>query len=380
MSIKLITNFFLLNEKKAHHSLTKIGLIFEKIRFQKSNNEVLVDSYMIIRIKSYSDHYLKKMKKMKSSNFSRTHLILLIVIFCLNKSLGQNPILIDFSYNELERLTQVTTNQGDTIIYQYDEVGNITQMETRLSGIIINTRIYLQAAYNSGNVSMNNNLKDILPTIEPYTAIGYNHVNGGGGESCSASVFTDNSNNGIVDWVVIEIRDANSPATIFATHSALLQKDGDIVGMDGKSPVNIKSVNAGMYYVAIRHRNHLGIMTDNPLALSGRIDSEGVDFTNSSTSTWGVNAQKEISGKMVMWQGDANGDGAIKYNGASNDKNAILFQVGLFTPNNIISGYYREDANMDGSIKYNGASNDKNAILFNVGLFTPNNIIVEQLP
>lgn len=316
---------------------------------------------------------------MKYRIFSYTIMVVIFWGLWISNCYTQSLLNITYSYDQLERLTQVTTSQGDTIIYNYDEVGNILDMETRLSGVVINAKAYLQGGFNAGTSSMDDNLRTILPTQEPYTDLGYTHVNGGN-ETVNATVFSITNNNAIVDWVVIELRDANTPSTVLATHSALIQKDGDIVGMDGKNPVNIRNVSAGNYHVAIRHRNHLGIMTQNTLALSGRADSEAVDFTNSATNTWGTDAQKNVSDKMVLWQGNASGDDKVRYNGASNDKNSILFKVGLFTPNNIVAGYHREDVNMDGNVKYNGASNDKNAILFNVGLFTPNNIITEQLP
>lgn len=309
----------------------------------------------------------------------KTFSSILCLIALYNYCLCQSSISLIYSYDKLERLTEVTTSEGDTIIYNYDEVGNILDIETRLSGVVINAKAYLQGGFNAGASMMDDDLRTILPTEEPYTSLGYTHVNGGN-ETTNTAVFSITNNDAIVDWVVIELRDANTPSIILATHSALVQKDGDIVGMDGKSSVNIRDVSGGDYHVAIRHRNHLGIMTQNPLSLSGRTDSEAVDFTDPTTNTWGTDAQKNISGTMVMWQGNASGDDKVRYNGASNDKNSILFKVGLLTPNNVIAGYHREDVNMDGNVKYNGASNDKNAILFNVGLLTPNNVIQEQLP
>ena len=40
----------------------------------------------------------------------------------------------------------------------------------------------------------------LIPVNEPYTALGYKHI-GGGGESVNPSVFTD----AIVDWVFLEL-------------------------------------------------------------------------------------------------------------------------------------------------------------------------------
>jgi hypothetical protein len=35
---------------------------------------------------------------------------------------------------------------------------------------------------------------------------------------------------------------------------------------------------------------------------------------------------------------------------------------------------------MDGMVKYNGMNNDREAILFNLGTNTPNNVLLGQLP
>ncbi|MCB0811724.1 MAG: hypothetical protein KDB87_00895, partial [Flavobacteriales bacterium] len=72
---------------------------------------------------------------------------------------------------------------------------------------------------------------------EPYTSLGYVHVGDGGNESTTAGVLAATGNDAIVDWVVLELRDANDPTTVVNTRSALLQRDGDIVDTDGSSPV-----------------------------------------------------------------------------------------------------------------------------------------------
>ena len=159
--------------------------------------------------------------------------------------------------------------------------------------------------------------------------------------------------------------------------SGLLQRDGDIVHTDGLSAPDFSQVSIDDYYLAIRHRNHLGVMTADPININS---GEIIDFTDPNTATYGIDALKQQGDQMLMWPGDANNNGVISYNGANNDKNSILSQVGLFTPNGVENGYFLNDVNMDGQVKYNGSSNDKNSILSQVGLFTPNEIIEEQLP
>ena len=72
--------------------------------------------------------------------------------------------------------------------------------------------------------------------------------------------------NAVVDWVVLELRDPASPNIVLASRAALLLSDSNIVDMDGVSPVRF-TMPSGMYHVAVRHRNHLAVMTATPVSL-----------------------------------------------------------------------------------------------------------------
>ncbi len=63
---------------------------------------------------------------------------------------------------------------------------------------------------------------------------------------------------------MVELRNKNNSSQILGTRSALLLRNGNIVDMNGTSDVVFANLTADDYYIAIRHRNHLGIMTQNP--------------------------------------------------------------------------------------------------------------------
>ena len=251
-------------------------------------------------------------------------------------------------------------------------------------------KVHLQGAYVSNGL-MADDLRSasLIPNAENVAAAsgqtprpnGFTHVAWGGSETAVTGIFNTqaNTNDNVVDWVFLELRDPSVSTSILHTRAALVQRDGDIVNEDGTSPLKIYGVPDGNYYVSVRHRNHLGVMTANPVQIS-RNQVVAIDFTNPTTLTYGTNAQKTTSGVNMIWSGDANRNGIIKYNGSANDRNIILSAVGLTTPNNIITGYRAEDLNLDGLVKYNGSRNDRNVILQNVGLTTPNNIITERIP
>jgi len=245
-------------------------------------------------------------------------------------------------------------------------------------GIEISVRVMLGGPFMNAAQGMNDQLRTagLIPLTEPYSALGYSHVNGGG-ETTTSAVLTASGTNAIVDWVVVELRSTGNPSTVLATRSALVQRDGDVVDVDGTSPVTF-NMAAGNYHIAIRHRNHLGCMSANALALSPTPTT--LDLTTPAATTWGTNARKNVSGTMVLWAGDCTGDGQVKYTGTGNDRDMILQAVGGVTPTATVAGYRVEDLNMDGLVMYTGTGNDRDRILENIGGTVPTNVVVEQLP
>lgn len=217
-----------------------------------------------------------------------------------------------------------------------------------------------------------------IPTTEPYSALGYSYVGTSPGASIAPSMLATTGNNAVVDWVVIELRNAGTPGTIAHSRPALLQRDGDVVALTGQ-PVHTLPFASGNYHVAVRHRNHLGIMTAAPVALSSMTTS--VDFTNPSTATYGTNAQSNLNGVMALWPGDGNGNGQVNYTGTGNDRDLVLQGIGGTVPTNQVTNVYdRLDVNLDGALKYTGANNDRDPILQAIGGTVPTAVRTQQLP
>ncbi len=246
--------------------------------------------------------------------------------------------------------------------------------------ISVSPKMFLEGPYNSGTGLMSDALRaaSLVPTTEPYSALLYSFVGSpGAGGTLGAGVLSATGNNAIVDWVAVELRDATTPATVVASCAALVQRDGDVVALDGTSPVSFMQ-SPGSYHVAVRHRNHLGVMTASTVALSASPTS--VDFTSTGTATYGTAAQTQMSGKNIMWTGDSNVNHRVSYTGASNDRDPILGRINDPSPNATVNGYFTEDTNMNGVVSYTGAANDRDVILVNIGGSTPTSIRYEQLP
>lgn len=242
-------------------------------------------------------------------------------------------------------------------------------------------RAYLEGPYNTGTGQMNAALRanGLVPLAEPYAALGYVHAGGGGGEVTNAAVLAVTGQNAVVDWVVVELRSAANSAQVVATRSALLQADGDVVSAgDGTSPV-ILNAAPGSYFVAIRHRNHLGIMTAAAVALTQTALS--LDLSNGSIALFGGGeAAKPLGGRNVLFAGDVDRNGMVRYTGASNDRDPILVRIGGSLPTSTASGYFQEDVNLDGVVRYVGNGNDRDPILVNIGGSMPTVTRTAQLP
>lgn len=244
--------------------------------------------------------------------------------------------------------------------------------------ILLDAKAWLDGAYRSAEGLMADALRmqGLLPLTEPYTALQFPQPSGGS-ESISNTVLSVGGGDAIVDWVRLELRSATNNAQVVAARQALLQRDGDIVDIDGVSPV-IFSVAPGDYFVAVRHRNHLGCMTLTSVSFSSSVVV--VDFRDPGTPVFGAEARRSIGGQARLWNGNVVIDGRIQYTGQDNDRDPILAAVGGIIATNTIVGYLLEDVNLDGVVKYTGEQNDRDPILQAIGGTVPTSIRLQQLP
>jgi hypothetical protein len=237
----------------------------------------------------------------------------------------------------------------------------------------------LQGPWDATANRMKDDLRSagLVPLAEPYAASGFTLV-GSGGETIPPATLAVTGNNAVVDWVLVELRNKNNPSQIMATKSALLQRDGDVVGKDGYSRL-VFDVPIGEYYIAVRHRNHLGVMTFAARAMDANVTV--VDFTQPNETTYGSDARIALpNGKRALWAGNTVVDGFIRYTGQANDRDPILEGIGGVVPTNTVTGYSARDVNLDGLIRYTGPNNDRDIILYNIGGSVATDVRQQQLP
>lgn len=294
----------------------------------------------------------------------------------------------------------------------------------------LNIRVYLEGAMmqNGGATSSTSGLPlmradlrmspytgdNLIPMIDPYTVVAdefmntpskYNRIGPGLMQTNleivdSLAVMNVAGDNAIVDWVHVELRSKDDMTLPIATRSGLVQRDGDIVDLDGLSSLKFQGVNVDSFYVVVKHRSHLGVMS---MKVS---NTDLIDFTSPNFPTFDFGttldngndytglAQKSsvISGYNVLWAGDFDSNGQVKFTNPSDDQNIMYIDVLFKSPNFLINydnayGYLTGDYNMDGKTKYTNPSDDLN-YLFSQLLLYPNNSsflsnynsMLEQIP
>ena len=214
--------------------------------------------------------------------------------------------------------------------------------------ILLTSKVILQGPYNSSTGLMNDALRSLtgvtgFPLISPYgikdTLLS---IYGKKDSINTPSILSGTTSpTAIVDWVKIELRDANSPSTVLFWRSALLLRNGSVVDTDGVSPVAFYKVPYPIpnYFLAVRHRNHLGAMSKNALTFAYNSQTN-FDFTADPIN--GTNALISISGTFptnAMYAGDINGDGVINATDRSNVWN-----------NRNKTGYILYDCSLNGTV------------------------------
>ncbi len=187
----------------------------------------------------------------------------------------------------------------------------------------LQTKIFLEGPYNSTDHLMNENLNSQIPLTSPYTE-----------DPRTVSSIPA----GVVDWILVELRETPDGSPVIS-HSAFLYKDGRIVNDDATSGIIKLNTFENNYYVVIKHRNHLTVMSKSSVFLS-ETSSAPYDFTTSENQFYGVGGAKELeSGVWGMWSGDADASGVVD----AGDRNSTW-------NNRNLSGYESSDVDLSGVV------------------------------
>ncbi len=254
----------------------------------------------------------------------------------------------------------------------------------------LRVRVMLQGAFNGNSGLMADHLRvaGYIPVKQPYNVSPFYYS---GSEQTTSTLLNVSGDNAIVDWVMLELRDKDNYRDIIARKAALVQRDGDVVdSVTGNDTLRFEGELAGNYFVSIRHRNHLGVMTAGTVRLE--TNPPLVDFTSRQTAVYGKNAMKEQQNIALLWAGNADGNHSLIANGPNSDSvvlfGSLLVDSGNMTlsTNYVMKGYHSVDFNLDGKAIVAGPGNDLNLLAANILLYPDNEtlnanfIIPERLP
>lgn len=189
-------------------------------------------------------------------------------------------------------------------------------------------KVYLEGPYAGNGVMIDGTAK---PLTSPYN-----------GETIDALPLP---NNQIIDWIWIELRQTATGATVKECNAFLLL-DGTVVDVAGNSSLPFFYTTNENYYLVIRHRNHIGIMSASTHQFADSPQSTNVIDLSVAGSVWN-DGFKQIgtSGIYAMMSGDANGSNLV------NAADAI-----------IIMNNWNSTAYNNGDLNLSGLTNSADAI------------------
>lgn len=142
-----------------------------------------------------------------------------------------------------------------------------------------------------------------------------------------------------VDWVLVQLR-ASAEGPTLCSKSACLRRDGVLLDPQGNEGIHMP-VTEGSYFLLLKQRNHLTIMSKEAVVLT-IAGSSVVDFTLGPDFAWHPTAIKEMAAGSDVWavtSGDINSDGLL------NTRDYVLWFAA-----NTESGYRSADIDLDGIV------------------------------
>ena len=225
---------------------------------------------------------------------------------------------------------------GSMVLFGYSE----PVVSTAFGNKLLNVKVFIEGAFDAGTGAMSTALNTgaVLPIAQPFNVSPWNYA----GTESVASIPA-----GIVDWILVELRDAATPATAITGYNLagwpralFLKSDGSIVDLNGTSMPDIGTPSlTNSLFVVIRHRNHLAVLSSAGATLAGDIYS--YDFTTDLAQAFGGTVGYKMSGsKAVMKAGDIDHDENIYVS----DYNSWAAGFGATT------GYFTPDIDMDRNV------------------------------
>ncbi|MBI9070061.1 MAG: putative Ig domain-containing protein [Melioribacteraceae bacterium] len=187
--------------------------------------------------------------------------------------------------------------------------------------------VILEGAYDAVGDTMRTDINQYIPLTSPYSQ-----------DPITVTSIPTNA----VDWVLVELRETFDGVAVISK-SMFLNKDGNIVDIDGITTDFEIDVDPNNYYIVIRHRNHLDIISANAVPLSSFVTTYDFTIAQTQAYTTGPIVQTEVdTGIWAMFGGDADVDGSVLVS----DK--VQWRTDFLIP--VPDGYHLTDLDLDGKV------------------------------
>ncbi|MEM6347837.1 MAG: lamin tail domain-containing protein [Bacteroidota bacterium] len=221
----------------------------------------------------------------------------------------------------------------------------------------------LAGAFEAGDQLMRDDLRqlNLIPQLDPY----------GGTQSLDPSILNITGPTAVVDWVYLQVRAGTDSSQVLQQYPLLLQRNGILIDPRGDSTLYLAGEwTEPNYFISLHHRNHLGVMS--ATAQVQKETPNALDFRH-GLAVYGIHPQKLLlPGVYGLWQGDVNGDGSIRFQGAGNEPSGIFIKIltdpsnSTFARNYVLQAYDDKDVNLDGHIIFQGSGSDAGAVFINI--------------
>lgn len=141
------------------------------------------------------------------------------------------------------------------------------QTDPLVATTALQVKVFLQGTFNPTNIDMRTELMNQLPLTDPYLG------------TTATSIPPE-----VVDWVLLQIRHPMDSTQVIAEQACFLRKDGQVLNQEGDDQLYFNDLGVNEAYLAIQHRNHLGVLTGETIPFS----SSSICLNDNSTSTTNI--------------------------------------------------------------------------------------------
>ncbi|MGB0932047.1 MAG: hypothetical protein ACPGVB_14780 [Chitinophagales bacterium] len=141
-----------------------------------------------------------------------------------------------------------------------------------------------------------------------------------------------------VDWILLEVRNSTDKSQISGQAACIVLKDGTVVGTDGSDGTVFTALGNGDYFISVKSRHHLGILSSNLVSLP---NETAFDFGVANNIEGGSSQMVTLTGgKMACLAGDFDSNGVVNVD----DFNFFTNHIAE------LNGYTDADCNVDGNV------------------------------